>query len=223
MTFAENAMKKIVAINASPRLNGNTAALVDKAAEGAQAQGAQVETFALYRLEKFTGCISCFGCKLVPHEGRCICRDGLSPVLEAIRSADGLILGTPNYLGDASAGFRALYERLIFQSLTYQTERPSYSARKIPVLFIMTSNAARVYYPSLGYQRMIENYQQSLGSFVGNTKVMIAGNTLQVKNYDRFHWTMFDAAAKQAYHDEVFPGEEQEALRLGAEMAAKPW
>lgn len=72
------------------------------------------------QLAKFTGCISCFGCKLPEHQGECICKDGLAPVLSEIRNADGVIIGTPNYLGDGSAAFRSLYERLIFQSLTYK-------------------------------------------------------------------------------------------------------
>ena len=103
-------MKKIVAINCSPRTGWNTATLVREAARGAEDQGAEVRVIDLYALEKFTGCVSCFGCKLPQSLGRCICRDGLAPVLEEIRNADGLILGTPNYLGDVSAGFRALYE-----------------------------------------------------------------------------------------------------------------
>ncbi len=101
-------MKNIVAINCSPRSKWNTAALVSEAAKGAQAQGAEVKIIDLYKLEKFTGCISCFGCKLPGHLGKCICRDGLAPVLETISNADGLIIGTPNYLVDVSAGFRAL-------------------------------------------------------------------------------------------------------------------
>ena len=93
-------MKKIVAINCSPRTVWNTATLVKDAAEGAKEKGAEIEYFDLYRLEKFTGCISCFGCKLEPNLGKCICKDGLKPVLDAIREADGMIIGTPNYLGD---------------------------------------------------------------------------------------------------------------------------
>lgn len=125
---------KITAINASPRTGRNTASLVAEAARGAESAGASAERFDLYRLEKYTGCISCFGCKLKPNEGRCVCRDGLSPVLESIRSSDGLIIGTPNYLGDVSAGFRALYERLIFQYITYKKKPQSYNTRSIPVL-----------------------------------------------------------------------------------------
>jgi multimeric flavodoxin WrbA len=57
-------MKKIVAINCSPHINWNTATQVRDAAKGAEEQGTEVEVIDLYELEKFTGCISCFGCKL---------------------------------------------------------------------------------------------------------------------------------------------------------------
>ena len=174
-------MKKIVAINASPRTAWNTATLVREAAKGAESKGAEAVIFDLYKLEKYTGCISCFGCKLPEHKGICVCKDGLSPVLEEIRNADGLILGTPNYLGDVSAGFRALYERLIFQSLTYQAEQMCCREHKIPVLMIMTSNAAEEFYPQIGYDKMLANYQQMLSNMVGPTKILISGDTLQVK------------------------------------------
>ena len=143
-------MKKIVAINCSPRTVWNTATLVREAAKGAEAQGAEVAVIDLYKLEKFTGCVSCFGCKLQDNLGKCICKDGLAPVLEVIRNADGLIIGSPNYLGDVTAGFRALYERLIFQALTYKTEVRSYNQKQIPVLMIITSNASEEYYSRSG-------------------------------------------------------------------------
>ncbi|MCR5826596.1 MAG: NAD(P)H-dependent oxidoreductase [Oscillospiraceae bacterium] len=216
-------MKTIVAINASPRAQWNTGTLVREAARGAEAEGAEIKLFNLYQLEKYTGCISCFGCKLAPNEGRCICKDGLAPVLEAIRTADGLIIGSPNYLGDVSAGFRALYERLIFQSLTYRTNPRSYNERKISVLFIMTSNTPKEFYAPTGYQSVLKGYQKSLEAFVGNTKLFIAGNTLQVKDYSRFNWTMFDPDAKKAHHDKVFPEEQKQVFALGAEMVRSPW
>ena len=55
-------MKRIIAINASPRTGWNTAQLVREAAKGAESAGAQVDVIDLYKLDKFTGCISCFGC-----------------------------------------------------------------------------------------------------------------------------------------------------------------
>lgn len=216
-------MKKIIAINASPRTEWNTGTLIREAAEGARSRGAEVEAIDLYKLEKFTGCISCFGCKLEPNLGRCVCHDGLKPVLDKIREADGLILGTPNYLGDVSAGFRALYERLIFQSLTYKKDPRSYNDRKIPVLLIMTSNAPKEFYTPSGYRKKLRGYQQSLGFFVGNTKLMIVGNTLQVADYGKYDWTMFDADAKQEHHDKAFPKERKRAYNYGRNIVDKPW
>lgn len=216
-------MKHIVAINASPRTIWNTATLIREAARGAESAGAKVEVFDLYRLERFRGCNSCFSCKLPKNKGRCIYQDGLAPVLEKIRHADGLMIGTPNYLGDVSAAFRALYERLIFQYITYKKEPASYSKRSIPVLFIMTSNAPEEFYTPEGYGKMIAGYQNTLSRFIGPTKVMICGDTLQVDNYDKYDWTMFDPDAKKARHETVFPEEKQNAFRLGAEIVINPW
>ena len=216
-------MKKIVAINASPRTMWNTGTLIREAAKGAESEGAEVKVFDLYKLEKFTGCISCFGCKLPEHQGTCICKDGLTPVLEEIRSADGLIIGVPNYLGDVSAAFRALYERLIFQSLTYKMEPRSYNKQLIPVLFIMTSNCSEEYYSQIGYDKMLENYKNTLSGMVGPTKVMISGDTLQVNDYSKYNWTMFDPEAKKVRHDTIFPKEMEKAFLLGAEMVKNPW
>lgn len=216
-------MKKIVAINCSPRATWNTATLVREAAKGTEKQGAEVEVIDLYKLEKFTGCVSCFGCKLPDHLGKCICKDGLAPVLEAIRNADGLIIGSPNYLGDVTAGFRALYERLIFQSLTYKTEVRSYNEKQIPVLMIMTSNASEDFYPQIGYDEMLKRYQGTLGTFVGPTKILISSDTLQVKDYSRYNWTMFNPEAKKERHETVFPEDKKKAFALGEQMVSGTW
>ena len=216
-------MNRIIAINCSPRASWNTAMLIREAAKGAEAQGAEVKIIDLYKLEKFTGCISCFGCKLPDNLGKCICRDGLYAVLEDIRNADGLIIGTPNYLGDVSAGFRALYERLIFQSLTYKTEVRSYNQKQIPVLMIMTSNASEAFYPQIGYDKMLKRYQSTLGTFVGPTKLLISSDTLQVKDYSRYNWTMFNPEAKKERHEKVFPEDKKNAFALGAHMANNLW
>ena len=216
-------MKKIVVINASPRTSWNTSSLVREAAKGAESEGAEVKVFDLYKLEKFTGCISCFGCKLPEHQGICVYKDGLAPVLEEIRTIDGLIIGTPNYLGDVSAAFRSLYERLIFQALSYKTEPRSYNKHLIPVLFIMSSNCSEEYYNQIGYDKMLENYRSTLSRMVGPTKIMICGDTLQVDDYSKYNWTMFNPDSKKERHENVFPSELEKAYSLGAEMVRKPW
>ncbi|MCH5186335.1 MAG: flavodoxin family protein [Oscillospiraceae bacterium] len=215
-------MKKIVVINASPRTDRNTGKLVREVGKGAESEGAEVKVFDLYRLEKFTGCVSCFGCKLPEHLGQCICHDGLATVLEEIRSADGLVLGSPNYLGDVTAGFRALYERLIFPYVTYKKEPVTYNNHSIPVLLIMTSNVAEEMYTQIGYEQLLLNYKKSLSGRIGPTKVMIYGDTLQVDDYSKYNWTIFDPEMKKARHEKVFPEKKNEAFLLGAEMVKNP-
>ena len=196
--------KRIIAVNAGPRVGWNTETLITEASKGAEAAGAVVERFNLFRLEKYTGCISCFGCKKEAFKGHCICRDGLTPVLDAIRESDGLIIGSPNYLGELTASFRALYERLIFQNLTYNLERPCCNERPVPVLLIMTSNA-----PDTEYLGLLRNYQQTLSRFVGPTEIFVSGNTLQLKDYSKtdWPWSMFDPEEKKKRRETVFPQE----------------
>ena len=205
---------KIIAVNAGPRIGWNTDTLINEAIKGAESAGASVEKFDLFRLERYTGCISCFGCKKDKFKGQCICRDGLKPVLDAIRNADGLIIGSPNYLSELTASFRALYERLIFQNLTYNKDNPCCNEHPIPVLLIMTSNAPDTYFTD-----MMENYRQTFCRFVGPTEVFISGDALQLKDYTKtdWPWSLFDPAAKQIRHDTVFP---QECAKISA-MAAK--
>ena len=207
--------KKIVAVNASPRKGWNTDTLVTEAAKGAEAAGAEIIKFDLYRLGKFTGCISCFGCKKEKFKGHCICRDGLTPVLDAIREADGLILGSPNYLSEMNAAFRALYERLVFQNLTYNKENYCCNQNMIPVLLIMTSTAPDTYYTGL-----VDNYKQTLTRLVGPTEVLISGDTLQLKDYSKLDWpwTIFDPEAKKLRHETVFPEECKKAFAMGAAL-----
>ena len=207
---------KIVAVNAGPRKGWNTDTLITEAIKGAEAAGAEVQRFDLFRLEKYTGCISCFGCKREKNKGRCICRDGLTPVLDAIREADGLIIGSPNYLSGPTASFRALYERLIFQNLTYNLETPCCNTHPIPVIFIMTSNA-----PDDMYLEMLKGYQQTFSGFVGPTELLVSGETLQLKDYSKtdWPWTMFDPEARQKRHDTVFPEECRKAFEMGERLA----
>ena len=208
--------KKIIAVNAGPRKGWNTDTLILEAARGAESAGAEVQKFDLFRLEKYTGCISCFGCKKEKNKGHCICRDGLTPVLDAIREADGLIIGSPNYLSEMTASFRALYERLIFQNLTYNVETPCCNQHPIPVLLIMTSNA-----PDNMYMGLVRNYQQVLSRFVGPTDIFVSGDTLQLKDYSKtdWPWTLFNPEVEQQRHETVFPLHCRQVFDMGAALA----
>ena len=206
---------KMVAINASPRKGWNTDMLIDKAIEGAESEGAEVEKFDLYKLDKFTGCRSCMACKRIGRAGACYINDGLKPVLDAIKGSDGIIMGAPNYFGDLCAEFKLLYERLLFPYLTYDPSSMSCNDRRVPVLLIMTSNARDDMYSG-----MLETYRRNLETFMGPTKVLVSGETMQVEDYSKYTLSMFDPVQRKERREKVFPQELQKAFGLGAEMAS---
>ena len=208
-------MKKIVAVNAGPRSGWNTDLLIKAVASGAEEAGCEIEYIDLFKLEKYTGCISCFGCKLEKTFGKCVCKDGLTEVLDKIRAADGLIIGSPNYLGNMTASFRALYERLVFQVLTYNREEPCCNPRRIPVVLIMTSNCPEEAYETIGYAALLEQYKGTLDKFIGPTELLSCGDTLQVNDYSRFNWTMFDPEKKKKRREETFDDYLAKARELG--------
>lgn len=89
----------------------------------------------------------------------------------------------------------------------------SYNERKIPVVLIVTSNVPAEYDAEL-----LNRYKGTLEAFVGPTQTLASGNTLQVSNYERYNWTMFNAEERRARRETVFPEERKAAFRLGAEM-----
>ena len=101
---------KVMAFNGSPRKkNWNTVTMLEHALEGARSAGAGTELVHLYDMD-FSGCISCFSCKSLDRkeDGVCAVKDDLTPVLERIKEADALIIGTPVYYGAESASAQSL-------------------------------------------------------------------------------------------------------------------
>lgn len=209
--------KKIIAVNAGPRKGWNTDTLIDEAIRGAESEGAEVIKYDLFTLDKYTGCRSCFMCKKEQFKGQCIIKDGLTQVLDDIREADGVIIGSPNYLGELTASFRALYERLIFQNLTYNTEVPCCNENPTNVLLIMTSNA-----PDTLYAPLLDNYKTTLTNFVGPAEVFVSGDTLQIEDYSKTDWPwFFNAEEKYERHEKIFPKEKEAVYQKGKELANK--
>jgi multimeric flavodoxin WrbA len=210
--------KKIIAINASPRSGWNTDSLVSEAAKGAEQSSAEVEHIDLYNLEPYTGCVSCFACKTEKYLGKCIHIDGLTEVLEKIRNADGLIIGSPIYIGEVTASFRALYERLIFQYVTYKTEMTNYNERKIPVALIFTCGVAESAFSQVGYDKIFDVYKTAVEKKFGEVSVLVSDYAWQVNDYENWNWTAFDIESKKAHHENVFPKDLEKAFEIGKNM-----
>lgn len=102
-------MSKVVAIVSSPRKNANTDVLVKAAADAAKENGNDVEIFYLNPMANRKGCQGCNACKA--GDGPCVVKDDLTPVLEAVFDADGVILSAPVYFGEACGQYRLLEDR----------------------------------------------------------------------------------------------------------------
>ncbi len=100
----------IVAIVSSPRKGANTDVLVSAAAEGAKENGKEVQTFYINTMKDRKGCQGCDACKM--NGGKCVVKDDLTPALDAMRDAEGIILSAPVYFGEACAQYRLLEDRL---------------------------------------------------------------------------------------------------------------
>lgn len=211
-------MKKIMIIDGGPRKTFNTASMLQKFAEGAMSVSDQIEvqTIRLYGLD-YKGCMSCMACKIKGKASNvCKYKDALTPVLEEIAQADGLVLGSPIYFGDVTGQMRAFLERLAFPWLSYNNYSLT-APKRMPVVLIETMNGTPEMNNSNGYGSM----EYCIKTALGQPQRLIAYNTYQVKNYDRFELAGFSEEAKRIWREEHWEQDLQKAFEVGREMAEK--
>lgn len=101
---------KVVAFNGSARKDGNTAILLKCALRELEAEGIGTELIQLAG-KKVSGCIACYKCMELK-DGTCAVKnDPVNDWISLMKEADGIILGSPVYFSDLTAGLKALIER----------------------------------------------------------------------------------------------------------------
>ncbi len=116
---------QVVGVMSSARLTGNTAILVREALGAARERGASVTEVALaeHHLSFCRGCLRCMV------DGRCVIDDDFEAVKALLRSADGIILGSPTYGEAPNAIMKNLLDRLgLFERFTSATFGGKYVA-----------------------------------------------------------------------------------------------
>lgn len=98
---------KVLGINGSPRIGGNTDILLDKVLEGAETKGAETEKIFLNKL-KFSPCQECEG---IMDDTECIIHDDMHELYRKIKDADVLILASPIFFGSLSAQTKMMIDR----------------------------------------------------------------------------------------------------------------
>jgi multimeric flavodoxin WrbA len=101
---------KVIAFNASARKQGNTAILLNLVLDEMKSEGIETEMYELAG-KPLKGCIACYQC-FKNKDQRCAVKDDIiNECIEKMIEADGILLGSPTYFADVTAGMRALIER----------------------------------------------------------------------------------------------------------------
>ncbi|OGV51436.1 MAG: FMN reductase [Lentisphaerae bacterium GWF2_52_8] len=101
---------KVVAFNGSPRANGNTSLLIKHVFKALEEEGIETEMIQVGG-QLIRGCTACMKCGTTKN-GRCsIDSDIVNSCIEKMRTADGIIIGTPTYFADLTAETKALIDR----------------------------------------------------------------------------------------------------------------
>ena len=105
---------KVVAFNGSGRKDGNTRLLLETVLEELRAAEIDTELIQLADGPPIQGCISCFKCMEKKNMKCAVDTDPFNDYFAKISAADGLLLGSPVYFSDVTAGMKALIERCGF-------------------------------------------------------------------------------------------------------------
>ena len=217
-------MKKIYAINGSPRKNKNTATLLDKVLEGAKKADPDVlaERIDLYSL-KYTGCRSCFACKRKDGAsyGKCAVRDDLYDVLEKLRDADAVVFGSPIYYRTITGQLHAFYERFFFPYMQYKHGYPNLVQKKIPTACIYTMNVKEDEMLRDGYREYMGLFEIFLENYFQKTLILHSFNTYQFDDYGKYVCEVFSPEEKAAWRDVHFPEDCKKAFAIGEELMIK--
>ena len=101
---------KVLAINGSARLNGNTAIMLNTALEVLALEGVETELVQLGP-KGLQGCIACYKC-FENKDRRCaVDDDRMNGYIEKMLAADGILLGSPTYFADVTTNMKSLMDR----------------------------------------------------------------------------------------------------------------
>lgn len=217
-------MKKIYAINGSPRVDFNTAEVLQNALDGAAAAGAETELIQLGTLN-YSPCRSCMYCKRKENstKGICAVKDDLTPILEKLRSADAIIMGSPVYFGNVSGYFRSFMERFYFSLLRYTNPPASVLEHPIIAAMIYTMNIPREMMQEMGYYEELGRINAFSGLILkcADVETLYVCDTFQFSDYALYEADRFDPVHKAAVREKQFPQDCADAFALGKRLAEK--
>lgn len=103
---------KVLILNGSPRINGNTSIAVKELEKTFNLNNVETEIIQVGN-KAVRGCIAC--CKCV-ETGKCVFDDIVNEIAPKFEAADGLIVASPVYYASANATLVAVMQRLFFST-----------------------------------------------------------------------------------------------------------
>ena len=155
--------KKVLGILGSPRLQGNTADLLDAVLEGARLAGAEVE-----RLDLATMSIDpCVECRRCDADATCAVKtDDMNQIYARIREVDAMALASPIFFMSVSSQTKAMVdrcqsywvERFVLQKRAYEGRaRPkglfvACAGSPKPIVFDPARHVVRAFFAAIDYE-----------------------------------------------------------------------
>ncbi len=102
--------KKILILNGSPHLHGNTSLLCKAFKDGAEQAGNKVSQFNLCQM-KIAGCIGCMKGGKDPLSP-CVIKDDMDSIYPVYEKADLVVLASPMYYWNFSGQLKCAFDRL---------------------------------------------------------------------------------------------------------------
>ena len=99
---------KVLILNGSPRVGGNTSIAVNEMVKVFDAEGVETEIIQIGNKD-IRGCIACASCK---ETGKCVFDDGVNEIASQFEEADGLVIGSPVYYGSPNGTLLSFLDRL---------------------------------------------------------------------------------------------------------------
>lgn len=103
---------KVLILNGSPRVNGNTAIALVEMEKIFEKNGIETETIQLGNMD-IRGCIACGTCS---KNGKCVFNDIVNETAPKFEACDGLVVASPVYYASANATLIAYLDRLFYST-----------------------------------------------------------------------------------------------------------
>ena len=103
---------KVIAINGSPRLKGNTFQAIETVFAELNKENIETEVINV-GTKVLRGCMSCGGCFKNKDE-KCVFDDGINEIIQKMKEADGIILGTPVHYASVGGAMKSFLDRAFY-------------------------------------------------------------------------------------------------------------